>query len=284
MLQIDAIEQAIDFIEANLCEEIGVADMAAAVGYSLYHFCRTFNQVARHTPYDYLIRRRLAEAARALLQSDQRVGNIGADYYFNSPETFARAFRRVFGMLPTEWRRHGTLDPHLLMPRMTRAHLLHMQQGISLRPVLEQQAELHLAGVMTLVHNDPDLMQRLWHIFSADLAAIDPTRSWDVYQVWRYPPGWDTRGYFFVLGTTAGSIDPLPSAWVRTSVPAETYAGFIHRGSIQQIDLSFDYILHTWLPQSGYRRTRPRCIAHSLWQAHTPNDREQLIRLPIAAE
>ena len=41
-MSLAAICRALDFVEANLREEIAVADMADAAGYSLYHFCRTF--------------------------------------------------------------------------------------------------------------------------------------------------------------------------------------------------------------------------------------------------
>jgi AraC family transcriptional regulator len=56
--------EALDDIEQHLTAEIQVADIAAAVSYSLYHFCRIFGQVVHHNPYDYLMRRRLSEAAR----------------------------------------------------------------------------------------------------------------------------------------------------------------------------------------------------------------------------
>ena len=78
------IAQALDFVELNLKEPIAVADMAGAVGYSLYHFCRTFNQATHHTPYDYLMRRRLAESAQTLLQTDEKI-NGNALFVLNDP-------------------------------------------------------------------------------------------------------------------------------------------------------------------------------------------------------
>ena len=69
--QVAPIFQAIEFIESHLQEDITVAQIADAAGYSLFHFMRKFNQMVHHTPYDYLIRRRLTEAAKALIHSDQ---------------------------------------------------------------------------------------------------------------------------------------------------------------------------------------------------------------------
>ena len=64
MADIGLMLQAIEFIEAHLKDDISVADIAASVSFSLYHFSRTFSRVTRYSPYDYLMRRRLTEAAR----------------------------------------------------------------------------------------------------------------------------------------------------------------------------------------------------------------------------
>lgn len=82
MLNLPAIVRAIDVMEDHLREPITLAEVAEAISYSLYHFCRTFARATHHTPYDYLIRRRLSEAARALLRTDQRIGEVAADYQF----------------------------------------------------------------------------------------------------------------------------------------------------------------------------------------------------------
>ena len=94
--QLAAISRALDFIERHLKDKILVEDMADACGYSLFYFIRLFNQSIHLTPYDYLIRRRLAQAAQELLNGDRRVLDIALDYGFQSAEAFTRAFNRVF--------------------------------------------------------------------------------------------------------------------------------------------------------------------------------------------
>jgi AraC family transcriptional regulator len=100
---ITSIFNAIEFVETNLTEEMTIADMADAVFYSLYHFCRMFNGIVHHTPYDYLMRRRLSKSARELIETDKKIIEIAFDYQFNSPETYARAFKRMFDMQPSQW-------------------------------------------------------------------------------------------------------------------------------------------------------------------------------------
>ena len=102
--------QAVAFIEDNLKGDIAVSDMAEAVSYSLYHFCRLFNRVIHHTPYDYLMRRRLSESALELLTTEASITDVAYAYGFNRPETYSRAFKRVLGMQPYQWKRQGHRD------------------------------------------------------------------------------------------------------------------------------------------------------------------------------
>jgi AraC family transcriptional regulator len=129
MSQIASICWAIDFVEAHLKEEITVADMADSAGYSLYHFCRTFNGLVHHTPYDYLMRRRLSESARELIRTDKRIIDIAFDYRFNSPETYSRAFKRMFGLQPSQWKEQGRLVPDVTIDSRTSG--AHQQRGLS---------------------------------------------------------------------------------------------------------------------------------------------------------
>ena len=98
--QIAAIASALVLVEQGLKDDIRVADMAVAAGYSLYHFCRVFNAIVHHTPYDYLMRRRLSESALCLLETDWNVADIAFEYQFNSHEAYSRAFKRMFGVPP----------------------------------------------------------------------------------------------------------------------------------------------------------------------------------------
>jgi len=112
---------AMDCAEQRLCGPCSVADMAAAAHYSLFHFCRVFQRVVRLSPYEYLMLRRLSECARAIRETDRKLIEIGGDYGFQSPETFLRAFRRKFGVLPSQWREGLGGQP--LFPRLTAGHL-----------------------------------------------------------------------------------------------------------------------------------------------------------------
>jgi AraC-like DNA-binding protein len=113
------VMSAVGFIEDHLQTDVTVADMADSAGYSLFHFSRVFSRATGHTPYDYLMRRRLTEAAARLLTSDDRIIDVAFAYRFGGPETFCRAFRRVFECAPSEYRAGGVADAERATPPLT---------------------------------------------------------------------------------------------------------------------------------------------------------------------
>lgn len=262
MLNIPLMAQAIDFVEEHLRDNITVGDMARAVSLSVYYFCRSFNQATHHTPYDYLMRRRIAEAAHDLLQTDRKIIAITFDYQFNSPETFTRAFKRVFGMQPNQWRKQGRLGKAALMPRLTLAHLQHLAQGSYLQPVLLERPALTLAGVMTLIQEDPAVAEDLWRWFAHAIESqCDPANA-DVYGALQYPAAVPAAPYFFLLGMPLAEPWSSDPAWVTKTLPAQTCARFIHKGLRRNLSLTLDYIYYTWLPQANVQIDLSTILLH----------------------
>jgi AraC family transcriptional regulator len=278
-MSLTAICRALDFVEANLREEIAVADMADAAGYSLYHFCRTFNGLVHHTPYDYLMRRRLSESARELVETDKRIIDIAFDYRFNSPETYSRAFKRMFGTQPSQWKEHGRLDRRFLMSPLTPAHLEHVNVGTYLKPVLEERDAFQVMGVMTLVENGGEAIARLWEIMAREVEGVEGAAYYGV--TW-YPVGWEESGVFYMAGVEVEATDDIDPALVVKSIPPLKCARFIHKGSRDDLQFTLDYIYQTWLPRSGERLAYPLeivCYGRELDAAQT--DAEWEIFIPI---
>ncbi|MCB0122539.1 MAG: helix-turn-helix domain-containing protein [Caldilineaceae bacterium] len=76
------IQRSLHYIESHLTEPATVEQAAVAAGYSRHHFSRTFLARTGLTPASYLRKRRLSEAARALVTSSQRILDIALDYQF----------------------------------------------------------------------------------------------------------------------------------------------------------------------------------------------------------
>jgi AraC family transcriptional regulator len=258
MAHITPIDRAIDLVEGNLMTAVTVADMAAAAGYSLFHFSRAFNQATHHTPYDYLIRRRLSEAAQTLVRTDQKIIDVAFEYQFNSPETFSRAFKRMFGTQPSQWRREGRVDPRSLMPHLTPAHLRNLRRGKGLRPTLVDLPPLQLTGLMTHIRSDPDAITALWRLLEGELSSRHPvaplTRH---YGVIFYPANVQSEARLYLAAIDLRGADLAATACVAKTFPALTCARFTHAGPIDDLALTYDYVYSTWLPKSDYAHAHP---------------------------
>jgi len=290
MSNIPAMIKAVEFIEDNLKEDIAVADVADAVSYSLYHFCRMFNEVVHHTPYDYLMRRRLSESAQELVETDNKIIEIAFDYRFNSPETYSRAFKRMFGVQPYQWRKQGSLDRRSLMSRLTLEHIEHINKGDYLKPVLEEKDAFQVAGIMTLVKGDQEIIPQLWETLAQELEGIEESgigMGGCFYSIVHYPGGWQERGYLYMAAVQIESLDAtgdiMGSALVLKTVPSSKYARFIHKGPRQDLGLTLDYVYQTWLPKSGQCLAGPfeiECYGQD-FQGPDNKESEREIYIPI---
>lgn len=94
-----------DFLLASLRNPIQLKDLAAASNLSAFHFHRSFTQVFRETPHQYLTRQRLELAAHLLRSTEMSVTDIGLEAGFESPASFSHLFRRRYGIPPLRYRR-----------------------------------------------------------------------------------------------------------------------------------------------------------------------------------
>jgi AraC family transcriptional regulator len=96
----------IEFIEEHLAEEISLTALAELADLSLYHFARAFTQSFGVPPHRYHMARRMDRAKTLLRRPALTVTEIGVQAGFRETSSFTRAFRRLTGLTPTEYRRH----------------------------------------------------------------------------------------------------------------------------------------------------------------------------------
>jgi AraC family transcriptional regulator len=93
------------WLEAHAAEPVGLEQAAREVGLSPFHFLRVFAAVLGVTPHQYVLRLRLAEAARLLADASRSITDIALDCGFADLSNFVRTFRRAAGVAPREFRK-----------------------------------------------------------------------------------------------------------------------------------------------------------------------------------
>ena len=112
MNTITAMQNAIDFIESKLSDEISPDMIAKEVCLSTYHFQRLFSIFFGISLGEYIRNRRLSLAAEEIKLTDKKIIEIALQYGYESPESFSRAFYRYYGVTPTAARsRRSALKP-----------------------------------------------------------------------------------------------------------------------------------------------------------------------------
>ncbi|MDR7320615.1 MULTISPECIES: AraC family transcriptional regulator [Catenuloplanes] len=98
------VDQLTDYMRARLADNVTVDDLAGVVGVSRFHFIRVFSATTGQTPYQYLRRIRMAAAADLLRGTAQPIAQVALACGYRSPGQFAAAFRREYGVSPTDYR------------------------------------------------------------------------------------------------------------------------------------------------------------------------------------
>ncbi|MCQ6248021.1 AraC family transcriptional regulator [Streptomyces malaysiensis] len=98
------VHKAVAMMRDRLGGPLTVADMAAEVGFSVYHFIRVFKDATGQTPHRYLTRLRVEEAQRLLRADGLSVAQIATRCGFGSPGSLSTAFLRHTGVRPSAYR------------------------------------------------------------------------------------------------------------------------------------------------------------------------------------
>jgi AraC family transcriptional regulator len=100
-----ALRRVTAYMHEHLHEDVNLDDLAAQANISKYHFLRAFAKTTGFTPHRYLVNLRMSRAADLLRDTVQPVLHISMACGYRSPAQFTAAFRRRFGLSPTEFRR-----------------------------------------------------------------------------------------------------------------------------------------------------------------------------------
>ena len=92
-------------MKENYDKELSLEMVASRFGFTpsyLSHMFREYAQVGYRT---YLMDLRVKYAMRELLNSDRYVGDIALDHGFADARAFAKAFKKRYGCLPSQYRK-----------------------------------------------------------------------------------------------------------------------------------------------------------------------------------
>ncbi|GAB5467266.1 MAG: HTH-type transcriptional regulator CdhR [Rhodospirillales bacterium] len=107
--------RAVDLMLAHLSDPLSIAEICDRLALPDWTLARLFKRYLKQTPSDYYRYLRLSQAKSLLQNSSYRIGEIATLCGYENPESFARGYKRQFGVTATQERRR----PPLFDPKQT---------------------------------------------------------------------------------------------------------------------------------------------------------------------
>lgn len=249
--------QAIDYLEEHLEDHADIERAAALANCSFFHFCRMFEVVLGSSPAEYVRRRRLSRAALDLAAGGDKVIDVALRYGWDSPESFTKAFKRCFGITPSDARLHDTeLET---WPRIHLAVILKGDRAMKYRIVEKPQMELAGISLRTTSTDNQNTTEipKFWQKNGENgtvCAFAEKSGPMGLFGVcYDYNPSDNSFAYAIAAEKGSHQLSDFPKGAELITIPAATYAVFESLGPMPHaIQKTWMRIYSEWFPASEY--------------------------------
>lgn len=239
-----------DFIDINLDGDFTLEQLSAKAACSKYHFHRIFKSLMGISVMQYVLLARMKRASfRLAFEPHYSVTDIAFEARFESLEAFSRAFSRLFGQSPSQFR---------IQPDWQSWHLNYEfhppTAGESVMDV--NIVDFEEREVALIEHKgNPKLVYETAAKFISwrKSTGLSPIASSETFGIPHSDPSNtpDNEFQFDICGSHSGEV-PNNSFGVKSSaIPSGRCAMTIHKGSHNTIGDTVNYLYQQWLEQSG---------------------------------
>ncbi|OMC75602.1 AraC family transcriptional regulator [Paenibacillus odorifer] len=251
------MKEALDYMESKMEESVTIEEIAKVAYSSPFHFQRMFNMLTGVSIKDYIRKRRLTLAAQELAISKVKVLDVALKYGYDSPESFAKAFRKAHGITPSAARESGVQLK--AFPRLSFHLSLKGDKEMDYR--IEKRDAFNVIGLVEeMTTKDGENLRRIPQLWieanengtsdklielgeDKDLLGICSDMNHDK----------ETFSYWIAVEATP---ETDAQGFASTTIPAASWAVFTSVGpmpdAIQQV---WARIFQEWFPSTGYEHT-----------------------------
>ena len=263
---ITGIQNAINYIEDHLTEEIDHELVARESFSSSYHFQRVFSILSGYTLGEYIRSRRLSLAGTELVTGKERVIDIAMKYGYESPDSFAKAFQKFHGITPSQARSSGAV-----LKNFSRLSFkITLEGGSIMNYRIVEMDELLLTGFKRRFTGTPENRQRQDHKLAVSTRLkqyVLQGAAHDCDTVYEVITNVGDDGYDFYI---ASKLDPIimeefeeelgefAKDYENISIPAGKYLVCETQRCQYPTDMLEDLrkkAVTEWLPSAGYELT-----------------------------
>jgi AraC family transcriptional regulator len=293
---ITGMQKAIDYIEANLTEEIDYEKVAAESFSSSYHFQRVFSILCGYTLGEYIRLRRLSLAGAELANGKEKVIDIALKYGYDSPDSFAKAFQKFHGITPSQARADGSK-----LKSFSRLSIkISLEGGSIMNYRIEEKDEMILTGYKRRFSGIPGErmeQEKEMYVKTRPLQYILQGLSGDVVKNFDIITNVDDEGYDFYIASQLNEYcrnnlnkdgvlgEEFAKYYENVTIPKCTYAIFETERCAYPTMTFLDLrrkIASEWLPNSGYQlKNAPELVVTHWFEGDKRNQRYRELWIPI---
>lgn len=246
------MKRCVEYIHRHAHDDIAAGDLARMIGYSYHHFCHVFRIYFDVPVGEYIRREKLHRAADAICNYTP-VTQAALDCGFETPSGFTRAFKRTYGISPTEYKRRQTTK---------------QEGGIRMEPKYVQKGAIMAVGYK--IDPEPgstdDVVERgaFWQgkdfssVSKEEYAKLASSNQGDL-ATWVHPED-EVSDLSYFFGPIVDSFHHVPQGMIPLEIPAAKYAVFTvpvdyqtmsREEYVGAIKNAWKYIFQEWFDRSG---------------------------------
>lgn len=255
MSYMKALERAIFYIENNLDIDIKVEDVAKEAGYSYYHLTRQFSAILGESIGSYIRKRKLADASRKLIYTDEKIIDIAIFYGFESSESFSRAFKAIYKVSPNEYRKNKIEVMIGRKPKIDKIQFKHLTKHMTVIPEIVEIEDMNVVGIRGYTNLKDNTIPSLWNEFNLNIHKIknvnEKSRRVGICEACDDGNTLYTMNdeviFSEVVAVEVEKCEEVSNLFVKKTIKGGKYAVFTHIGSLENLRKTFEYIWGTWV-------------------------------------
>ncbi len=294
------VNRAMDYIRENINNELTLIEIADVAGFSRFYFHRIFKSIVGATLNTFVKNVRIQKASFMLThQPEVTISNIGYECGFTSPTVFSRTFKECIGYTPTEWRKDKNSKNRIINNNLSievdkarqddKKFSMYFDATNKPKWSIKMLNEKEL--VVDVVEMPDQIVAYVRHHGKYDpqdkdlfKSMFDKLLGWAIPRNLFVPP--ETKA---IMSYSNGNPKDMTNDYVSVDVcitieshnlvdgdissrviPSGKYAELSLFGvTMEESAVSWDYVFHNWLPNSGFQPGDGDYYVHHL------NDPEQ---------
>ena len=276
---ITGIQNAINYIEDHITEELDYERIAKESFSSSFHFQRVFSILCGYTLGEYIRNRRLTLAGAELANTREKVIDVAYKYGYDNPESFAKAFQKFHSITPSQARGSGAM-----LKSFSRLSIkVSLEGGSIMNYRIEEKPAMLLTGYKRRFTGSPNDKQDQDHNFACETRLeqyILEGMCREHEKTYQILTNFDSDGYDFYFayqfpGWALEDMRELPAdiaaCFENVQIPTGTYIVFeterceFPTAKMDELRMK---AVSEWLPTSGYElRNAPEIgVIHWFWE------------------